>query len=215
MQVISQDRRTELKGDCTVLSGSSASMETKLLGFHFPLCSCVCVCSRLLLHWNKSSHFWTFAEYLLSVFPHLTCLSFFDLRGESLTWVLRLTVGTSHCNKYLVATLSVTVTFPSEGQYWKDIKKCWARVPPCHQQLQPRLWNWENSQNYKMQVMGMQGPQRGDPSVAASCHLPCAPHTGQTSGSGWLLPSAPERCLLTPDNCFVKTTHAPEIPSTQ
>ena len=106
------------------------------------------------------------------------------------------------------------VTFLSEGQYWEDIKKCWACVPPCHQELQPRVWNWEYSQNYKLQVTGMQGPQQGDPGVAAGCHLPgCAHHTGQALGSGWLLPSATERCLLTPDNCFVKTTYAPKYPA--
>lgn len=121
---------------------------------------------------------------------------------------------TGHFNKYWVGHFISNSDIPFRRSVLEG-HKCWACVPPCHQQLQPRLWNWENSQNYKMQVMGMQGPQQGGPNVAAGCHLPCAPHTGQTSGSGWLLPSAPERCLLTPDNCFVKTTHAPEIPSTQ
>lgn len=67
------------------------------------------------------------------------------------------------------------VTFPAEGQNWKVIRKHWACVPCCNQELQPRLENWGNSQSYKKQAMDdSKGSQHRLPDgmlmVAATLH---------------------------------------------
>ena len=103
------------------------------------------------------------------------------------------------------------VTFPSEGQYWKDIKKCWACAPPCHQDLPPESGTGSTAKTVRCESWECRDLSKGIPVWLLDATFLVVP---ATLGRPWALAGF---CLqlLTPDNCFVKTTHVPEVPSTQ